>query len=50
MSEEKERASESLWMRLVEAIRGGDQEEADRLAAETERLQREKRRRERNDD
>ena len=37
MNEERERATESLWMKLVEAIRGGDQEEADRLAAETER-------------
>ena len=37
MNEEKRRNTESLWVRLVEAIRGGDQEEAERLAAETER-------------
>ena len=34
MSEERD--TESLWVRLVEAIRGGDQEEAERLAAEVE--------------
>lgn len=36
MNEEERRDTESLWIRLVEAIRGGDQEEAERLAAETE--------------
>ena len=35
MSEERD--TESLWGRRVEALRGGDQEEAERLAAETER-------------
>ena len=42
MNEERERATESLWMRLVEAIRGGRQEEAERLAAEVERVRDEK--------
>jgi len=50
MNEERERATESLWMRLVEAIRGGDQEEANRLATETERALREKRERAGDDD
>lgn len=43
MNEERERATESLWVRLVEAMRGGDQEEADRLVVEIDRAQWEKR-------
>lgn len=50
MNEERERATESLWVRLVEAIRGDNQEEANRLAAEVERARREKRERKGNND
>jgi len=37
MNEGKKQDTESLWIRLVEAMRAGEQEEAERLAAEAER-------------
>lgn len=33
-----EKRADSLWVRLVEAMRSGDQEEAERLAAEVEQV------------
>lgn len=50
MNEKRERATESLWVRLVEAMRSDNQEEADRLAAEVKQAQQEKREKRKGDD